>query len=457
MRTRHSALRRLRILALSLLCLTAFGHVAAQEITYLALQRPGQGSLAIDRAKKTAYITDLGKNGDGDRVMIDGIPLLESLAQSGIRHLVFTCSHPHSDHMGGIRALFEKPQAFFKDQNMTTPRFESVTVIDDGAENSLFSMLKKSLNRNAALDLSHLSARGRNAFQEISGPQDDVYIQSIPYEATDKAGPHGRSVVTLVVLGQEYSNVDFDDASSDVIRKTVENLKSRGVESIDSFVVPHHGSAYHDIEPILTLKPKTAIIAVNSRNPYGHPAPGVLLGLIDELGAEHVLFTGSVDHVVFGPNGLKHAKYSANDPESYKLFVRPGYARAKNLNRASELALYRQLEARMLGSIDSSPEDGTIMFSPQASAAARDEFRAELDAAEQANDDLLLFADKLALGTRPMPDEESKLTAAVSQQGQRLERLVAHTQNFATNGDSELSEDRDRLDRIFSTIHSASA
>jgi hypothetical protein len=52
--------------------------VLAQEATYFALQRPGQGSVAIDKQKQTAYITDLGKSGDGDKLLVDNAPVLPS-------------------------------------------------------------------------------------------------------------------------------------------------------------------------------------------------------------------------------------------------------------------------------------------------------------------------------------------------------------------------------------------
>src|ERR1700727_1294244 len=111
--------------------------VLAQEATYFALQRPGQGSVAIDKQKQTAYITDLGRSGDGDKLLVDNAPLLDYLAKLKVRHLVFTCSHPHSDHAGGIRALFEKPRAFFTDSTLKTARFESIDVIDNGVTDSL--------------------------------------------------------------------------------------------------------------------------------------------------------------------------------------------------------------------------------------------------------------------------------------------------------------------------------
>jgi len=40
--------------------------------------------------------------------------------------------------MGGILALFKQPRIFFKDDQLTNPRFKSITIVDDGVSNNLF-------------------------------------------------------------------------------------------------------------------------------------------------------------------------------------------------------------------------------------------------------------------------------------------------------------------------------
>jgi glyoxylase-like metal-dependent hydrolase (beta-lactamase superfamily II) len=160
------------------LCLTLWsGASIAQEAAYFALQRPGQGSVAVDKPKRVAYITDLGKSGDGDRVTFDGIPLLDALAAQRIETLVFTCSHPHSDHAGGIRALFENPKAFFSDPEMKVPRFTSIVVVENDMplEESLYSILKQTLGSNNKIRIAHMDATKRNAFAAFSDPSDQVY------------------------------------------------------------------------------------------------------------------------------------------------------------------------------------------------------------------------------------------------------------------------------------------
>src|SRR5205085_1148981 len=150
-------------IALSTLCLVlCCGTAVAQDATYFALERAGQGNLAIDKAKKVAYVTDLGKRGDGDKVTIDGIPLLDNLAAQKIETLVFTCSHPHSDHAGGIRALFENPQSFFIDLDRKVPRFRSIVVVENDMKDSLFSILEERLGSNSGIKLTRVEAINKN-------------------------------------------------------------------------------------------------------------------------------------------------------------------------------------------------------------------------------------------------------------------------------------------------------
>lgn len=417
------------------------GMSVAQEAAYFALQRPGQGNLAIDKAKKVAYITDLGKSGDGDRVTIDGVPLIDSLVAQGVETLVFTCSHPHSDHSGGIRALFEAPEVFFNDAARKVPRFSSIVVVENGVKESLFTILSDKLGSSSALKLTRVDATSKNAFAGYSKPSDDVYIENIPYEPNQKAGPHGRSIVTHFVLGQEYSNVDFDDADSAVVLQTVNAMKAKGVKSIDSFVVPHHGSAYHDIEPILSLSPKKAIITVNPRNPYGHPSPSILIALMDKIGAENVIFTGSIDHVVLGPEGVKHARYTANQEESFNLFIKPSYDREKAKANPISLALYRQLESRMT--------DRTTLAQ---SDIQHDELEVHLEAAQGANDDLLGIADRLALSTTLSPKAKEQFNSSVRNQVIRLKTLQDYIEKNAQSATTDTIEARNRIERMLRQI-----
>lgn len=346
------------LLLIWLLLLTGARVSYASELVYLPLQREGQASVAIDEKKRAAYVIDLGRGGDGDQIKLDNLSLLDRFERAGVADLFFVCSHPHSDHMGGIRALFQQPHLFFKDEHLTIPRFKSITLIDDGVPNNLSLLLQRSLGANGSIKINRISATNRNAFAAISQRADDVYIETIPYPVTAKAGPHGRAVITYIRLGTN-SIVDFDDADSNAILKAVNTLKARGETEITTFVVPHHGSRYHDVAPILDLNPKYAIISVNPENRYGHPSPPILLKLMQKLRKENVLFTGSVENVVIDQHGVKSAKFTAANSDSYALFVAQNRVRAEKRGDAQDVEDCKLIQAMMRGDRGDPPASDT--------------------------------------------------------------------------------------------------
>ncbi len=121
-------------IATALLLFTIVTASWSQTLTYLPLQRPGQASVAIDLKAHAAYIIDLGKAGDGDTVTVDtpdgAVGLFDYLDQQGVRSLTVICSHPHSDHMGGIVAAFKNPKTFVRSDG--TARFDTINIVDDG-------------------------------------------------------------------------------------------------------------------------------------------------------------------------------------------------------------------------------------------------------------------------------------------------------------------------------------
>lgn len=132
-------------LFLLVLSLQAAHEAFGQQLSYLPLQRPGQASVAVDVAKRTAYVFDLGSDQDGRDIQFENKPLLDRLEELGVDHLVFSCSHPHADHMGGIRALFGNKNSFLKNGDPALPRFKAITVIDDAVTTSLRDILKATL------------------------------------------------------------------------------------------------------------------------------------------------------------------------------------------------------------------------------------------------------------------------------------------------------------------------
>ena len=360
-------------------CLSAW----PQSGNVLALQREGQASFYVDRQTATATIVDLGKEGDGDKVMVripsaDGIgppqsrPLLEHLAEhEKVKHLVFVCSHPHDDHMGGIAGMFRQPaSAFFVNGDEKLRRFESITVVDDGVPDSLAKMYREFEQRSKArgsikftqLKVTDASGRPTNAFASLAHLQKGVVIETVPYERSGNAGPHGRSIITLVTLREgadEFRLLDTDDAETKAIESAVRRLQAKGVNHIDALVVPHHGSRQHDVKSVLALNPKWAIFAVNANNRFGHPTAPVLLELMEKLGPANVLFTGSTDDIVLDARGVQRFQHSAAQRDSFHEFVESArkqvLARKPSKERTTELAMFESIRRTMFGETPPDP------------------------------------------------------------------------------------------------------
>lgn len=314
----------LRIIAiaipLSLLAVVVF----AQEIKYVALSKEGQASISVDNDKKTAIIVDFGGEKSGKIPLIGEMDILH---KNGIRTLIISCSHPHSDHMKGLTDFF---QTVIDGKVQLPDTLNNVVVIDDDMPLSgkLFNLVKEAVAMYPKINLKYSSARNRNAYEGYSSPSDRLYVQTIPYVVADKKRQiHGRAVVTLFILDQKYSHLDFDDADQSVVLKVVEVLKKRGITEVDSFTAPHHGSASNDVGPIFSLKPKKVIFTVDQENRFGHPSAEVLYDSLIKLGKKNVLFTGSENALKIDSDGIKTPPHTAADRDSILFFLRPNMER----------------------------------------------------------------------------------------------------------------------------------
>lgn len=317
----------------------------AQEMYVLGLQSAGQATVIFDHTAFRVYIIDLGKAGDGNMIRMGEKSLQELTEAYGMRELNVVCSHPHADHMGGIKALFETKDFLFVDGDLDRPRFERVTVVEHDVPRSLAAILETVVPKEKAAFVSRRGPAG-DAFGPAHGA---VQVEAIPYEPSGAPGPHGRSIVSLITLDGRYVILDPDDADSAALRQVAKTLAASN-RRIDAFIVPHHGSRYHDIEPLLGLGPKTAIIAANAGNVL-HPAPEILQSLMDRLEPRNVLFTGSISNIRLGPEGVVEAVFSAANRESYALFVEPSRRRLARQGKLTEelIAAYDRVRQEMIG------------------------------------------------------------------------------------------------------------
>ena len=103
---------RLRALLLALVVSVLPSTLVAQEAVYLAIKGEGTASVVLSNSNHTAYITDGGNARTGIAgAKVDGQPVLDLLLERGYNKLVITCSHPHADHMGGLKEMLRSQPA----------------------------------------------------------------------------------------------------------------------------------------------------------------------------------------------------------------------------------------------------------------------------------------------------------------------------------------------------------
>jgi beta-lactamase superfamily II metal-dependent hydrolase len=341
-----------RILSATILVFIFTTGIFAGDLTYFPLSREGQASVTYDEQNNWGIIVDYGGEKDGK------VPLtaeFDKLKERKIKKLFILCSHPHADHLQGIRDFFKQ----VKEEKYRLPKtLEEIVVIDDGISSpySLVKEIKASIAAHSKISVTYKPANGRNAFEKYYLPTDKMYIQTIPYEISNQKSKHGRAIITFFNL-DGYKHLDFDDAESAVVRKAVDTLKRQGITKINSYTPPHHGSEYHNNDPIFELNPETVIFTVNKENRHGHPSAPVLKGCMDRFKPENVIFTGSEHPVVISSKGLIETHHTASQTDSYTFFVQPNEERLKKQKAKAStarlkiindnLALYKEVGAIM--------------------------------------------------------------------------------------------------------------
>lgn len=414
-------------------------YASAQELTYFALGAPGQGSLALSKADGTAFILDLGYAESGRSLRLDGERLLDFLETSQVKTLVISCSHPHADHLGGLLALVKEPKNFVSKQRPSQPRFERVFLIDSAPgldeKKSLGKTVKATLNATkiAASSLPKFEFRvgwqNPKVYDGIATAKAQISVENITHSSSGSSEPHVRALVTLTTIEGKLRLLDTDDAVSNVIAEV-----AKKVGKVDIVTLPHHGSKYTDIGPLLALGISQVIISVAPDNRFDHPGLRNLLAAVKTVGAANVYFTGSVRHLKVTRAGLP-----AQDPvtvrDNFETYIRPRKAAVEaelaktNSNKKEikksralldELAQIAQLEQLMVR-----PAVGTCAEVRSASAA----FAAGILRAESVDQTSLrrrIGEDAKSLTLPLAPDEtvpETALDLTVAQQVRLLDAL----------------------------------
>jgi competence protein ComEC len=213
------------------------------EVVFLDV---GQGDAIVVRAP------------GGQTALIDagpGVDVSAALARLGITRLdLVVASHPHADHIGGMRqVLLSMPVRFYMDngQAHTTNTYRAVMqTLRDRAEITYLEAVPRTLTLGS------------------------VRIHVLPLPPRPGPNLNNNSVGLVFEHGVFRAFVSGDSERAELQHF----LQSGVVPDVTLLKAPHHGSDDAVWEPFLAAaRPEVVVISVGSGNRFGHPSPSALV------------------------------------------------------------------------------------------------------------------------------------------------------------------------------------
>ncbi|WP_110204982.1 ComEC/Rec2 family competence protein [Nocardioides daejeonensis] len=206
----------------------------------------GQGDGLVLRAGPQAgVVVDAGPDPRSMRRCLDAL---------GIEQVpILLLSHFHADHVDGVDGVLRGRTV---GQVLVTARADPPEA--------------------ARRVLHQVGARARVPAYGETLRAGEVTLQVIgPPPALLADGPNNASLVVLAeVAGTRILLTgDAEPVAQRALRRTLADLR------VDVLKVPHHGSRYQELDLLLALRPRVAVISAGVDNDYGHPAPETLAAL----------------------------------------------------------------------------------------------------------------------------------------------------------------------------------
>ena len=212
------------------------------RVTFLDV---GQGDAVLLQAPEgpTALI-DAGRGGDI-------VPLLRELGVEQIDLMVAT--HPHADHIGGMRGVIESiPVRFFMDNG-------------DPHTTATYRGLVAALE--ARPDITYLEATPRTV------SLGSATLEVLPLLPRGTAGLNDRSVSLVLRFGDFTALLSGDSE----VRQLTHLVGLGAIPGLTLLKAAHHGSDNEFTWDFLqAARPQVVVISVGRGNSYGHPRPAAL-------------------------------------------------------------------------------------------------------------------------------------------------------------------------------------
>ncbi len=216
----------------------------------------GQGDAAlIEFPTKQTLLIDAGPlqpTDSGERILL---PALRHKSIDSLDAVLLT--HPHADHIGGLRSLIR------------TLKIGNILVADTVYHSTLFRrLLRQARERRIAIQI----VRRGQVLRDFAPAQ--VWIMGpSPAEARGQKQLNHASLVVKVVYGQ----TSFLFTGDTERRGEMQTLPFANLLQADVLKVGHHGSkTSSDIEFLRRVRPQVALLSYAGLNRYGFPDSGVV-------------------------------------------------------------------------------------------------------------------------------------------------------------------------------------
>jgi beta-lactamase superfamily II metal-dependent hydrolase len=237
-------MRRIGLLA-ALALLMPWALSAQGEPVEVVFLDVGQGDAVLIRAP------------EGQTALVDagpGIDLTAALANLGVKQLdLVVATHPHADHIGGMRQVLESvPVRFYMDNGQPHTTATYMTVM-------------QALRQRP--DITYLEAVPRTL------QLGSVSIEVLPLPAYPSSNLNDHSVGLVVEHGEFRAFLSGDSERPELMHFLREGV----VPDVTLLKAPHHGSddAVSDVF-LQVAGPEVVVISVGYGNTYGHPSPAAL-------------------------------------------------------------------------------------------------------------------------------------------------------------------------------------
>ncbi len=208
---------------------------------------------------------------------------------------VMVATHPHADHIGGLRNVLD---AFV---------VEHIWLNGDTATTQTYTDFMAKVN-----------AEGAQLHQAQRGEQ--ISLNTLTFDVLHPVLPLGSDMnENSIVLKLSFGQVDFLSTGDAEAGAEANMMSASLINDIDILKVGHHGSNYASTASFLAAaQPEIAIYSAGVGNPYGHPAPETIARLQD-IGAG-IYGTDVHGTIIVTTNGTTYSVYPANDEPPAVLF-----------------------------------------------------------------------------------------------------------------------------------------